>query len=32
MKITNGMGGILDMVDSLLFAPAALYVLMGLSF
>ena len=24
MKITNGMGGILDMVDSLLFAPAVL--------
>ena len=32
MKITNGMGGILDMVDSLIFAPAALYALMGLSF
>ena len=32
MKITNGMGGILDMVDSLLFAPAALYALMELSF
>lgn len=24
LKITNGMGGVLDMVDSLLFAPAAL--------
>jgi len=32
MKITNGMGGFLDMVDSLLFAPAALYFLMGLEF
>ncbi|MBO6066630.1 MAG: phosphatidate cytidylyltransferase [Kiritimatiellae bacterium] len=25
MKITNGMGGLLDMFDSLLLAPAALY-------
>lgn len=25
MKFTNGMGGFLDMFDSLLFAPAALY-------
>ena len=32
MKITNGMGGFLDMVDSLLFAPAVLYFLMGLEF
>ena len=24
MKITNGMGGILDMLDSLLIAPAVL--------
>ena len=32
MKITNGMGGFLDMVDSLLFAPAVLYFLMGLDF
>ena len=32
MKITNGMGGFLDMVDSLLFAPAVLLVLMGLDF
>jgi CDP-diglyceride synthetase len=32
MKITNGMGGFLDMVDSLLFAPAVLYFLMGLKF
>ena len=32
MKITNGMGGFLDMIDSLLFAPAALYFLMGLEF
>ena len=32
MKITNGMGGVLDMVDSLLFAPAVLYFLMGLKF
>jgi CDP-diglyceride synthetase len=32
MKITNGMGGFLDMIDSLLFAPAVLYFLMGLEF
>ena len=32
MKITNGMGGFLDMIDSLLFAPAVLYFLMGLKF
>ena len=32
MKVTNGMGGFLDMVDSLLFAPAVLYFLMGLEF
>ena len=32
MKITNGMGGFLDMVDSLLFAPAVLYFLRGLDF
>ena len=32
MKITNGMGGFLDMIDSLLFAPAVLYFLMGLDF
>jgi phosphatidate cytidylyltransferase len=32
MKITNGMGGFLDMVDSLLFAPAVIYILMGLKF
>ena len=32
MKITNGMGGFLDMVDSLLFAPAVLILLMGASF
>lgn len=25
MRITNGMGGLLDMFDSLVFAPAALY-------
>jgi phosphatidate cytidylyltransferase len=25
MKITNGMGGFLDMFDSLMFAPAMLY-------
>ena len=25
MKITNGMGGLLDMFDSLIFAPAAIY-------
>ncbi len=31
-KITNGMGGFLDMIDSLLFAPAALYFLLGLNF
>ncbi len=28
MKFTNGMGGILDMLDSLLFAPAVIYLLM----
>lgn len=27
MRITNGMGGFLDMTDSLLFAPAAIYFL-----
>ena len=27
LKITNGMGGILDMIDSLLFAPAVLLAL-----
>ena len=32
MKITNGMGGFLDMFDSLIFAPAVLTVLMGLQF
>lgn len=32
MKITNGMGGFLDMIDSLLFAPAVIYILMGLKF
>ena len=32
MRITNGMGGVLDMVDSLLFAPAVLMMLMGLDF
>ena len=32
MKITNGMGGFLDMVDSLLLAPAVLILLMGASF
>ncbi len=32
MKITNGMGGFLDMIDSLLFAPAVLYFLIGLEF
>ena len=32
LKITNGMGGILDMVDSLLLAPAALGLLMGAAF
>jgi CDP-diglyceride synthetase len=32
MKITNGMGGFLDMFDSLLFAPAVIYILMGLKF
>ncbi len=32
MKITNGMGGFLDMFDSLFFAPAVIYVLMGLNF
>jgi phosphatidate cytidylyltransferase len=32
MKITNGMGGFLDMVDSLLFAPSVIYFLMGLEF
>ena len=32
MKITNGMGGFLDMIDSLLFAPAVLYFLMGVNF
>lgn len=32
MKITNGMGGFLDMFDSLFFAPAVIYVLMGLDF
>ncbi len=26
MKITNGMGGVLDMLDSLIFAPAVLYI------
>ena len=30
MKITNGMGGFLDMFDSLLFAPAVLMVLFEL--
>ena len=29
MKITNGLGGVLDMLDSLLFAPAALMALIG---
>ena len=29
MKITNGMGGFLDMIDSLLFAPTAIYYLLG---
>ena len=28
MKITNGMGGILDMLDSLIFAPAVLLALL----
>ena len=28
-KFTNGMGGILDMLDSLLFAPTVLWLLMG---
>ena len=32
MKITNGMGGFLDMFDSLLFAPFVIYILMGLEF
>ena len=32
LKITNGMGGLLDMLDSLLFAPAVLLLLMGLDF
>ena len=32
MKVTNGMGGFLDMLDSLLFAPAVLVVIMGLGF
>ncbi len=32
MKITNGMGGFLDMFDSLLFAPAVIYILMGIKF
>jgi phosphatidate cytidylyltransferase len=30
MKITNGMGGFLDMFDSMLFAPAA--ILLALRF
>ena len=30
LKITNGMGGILDMLDSLLFAPAVLAAIMVL--
>ena len=29
MKITNGMGGFLDMFDSLIFAPAAIYAIMS---
>jgi phosphatidate cytidylyltransferase len=32
LAITNGMGGLLDMFDSLLFAPAVIYILMGLKF
>ena len=31
MKFTNGMGGILDMLDSLLFAPGVIYLLVRLS-
>ncbi len=30
MKLTNGMGGFLDMFDSLIFAPAILFVLLSL--
>jgi len=30
LKITNGMGGVLDMFDSLLFAPAAIWLLLEL--
>ena len=30
MSFTNGMGGILDMFDSLLFAPAAIWMLISL--
>ena len=30
MSFTNGMGGILDMFDSLLFAPAAIWMLIAL--
>ena len=32
MKITNGMGGFLDMFDSLLFAPLVLMAMMEASF
>ncbi len=32
MKITNGMGGFLDMLDSLFFAPIVILAIMGLSF
>ena len=31
MKFTNGMGGVLDMLDSLLFAPGVIYLLVRLS-
>ncbi len=32
MKFTNGMGGLLDMFDSLLFAPAVLFLIMTFLF
>lgn len=31
LKITNGMGGMLDMFDSLIFAPAVIYWILGLA-
>ena len=31
MKVTNGMGGFLDMFDSLLLAPAVIYFILGLA-